>query len=163
MSERLHQAGKLGRAFEDFKLGDIIVSDGRTIEASDISTFAGLTGDFFPLHVDEEYAKKTPFGGRIAHGPLTFSISSGLMYQSGYYGMAIQNMLECQNMRALLPVRPGDTLRVRAEVVGLDEWKRPNLGKLTVIYSVLNQKEEEVMTYSMVMLAKRRNPEVSHG
>lgn len=163
MSDRLDQAQKLQRAFEDFSLGEVTVTDGRTIEASDISAFAGLTGDFFPLHVDEEYAKKTPFGGRIAHGPLTFSISSGLMYQSGYYGMAIQNMLECQNMRALRPVRPGDTLRVRAEVVGLDEWKRPNLGKLTVAYSVLNQKDEEVMTYNMVMLAKRRNPEQAHG
>ena len=121
MNERLGQAEKQGRAFEDFALGEIVVTDGRTIDVSDISAFAGLTGDFYPLHVDEEYARKTPFGGRIAHGPLTFSISSGLMYQSGYYGMAIQNMLECQSMRALLPVRPGDTLRVRAEIVGLDE------------------------------------------
>ena len=68
MNERLGQAEKQGRAFEDFALGEIVVTDGRTIDVSDISAFAGLTGDFYPLHVDEEYARKTPFGGRIAHG-----------------------------------------------------------------------------------------------
>lgn len=163
MGREFVSAQKQDRAFEDFVLGDVVVTDARTIEMSDINAFAGLTGDFFALHVDEEYAKATPFGGRIAHGPLTFSISSGLMYLAGYYGTAIQNMLECRDMRALKPVRPGDTLRVRAEVVGLDEWKRPHLGVLTVRYSVLNQRDEEVMTYNMVMLAKRRNAEARNG
>lgn len=145
------------RALEDFKPGDFIISPGRTIEAADISAFAGLTGDFYPLHVDEQYAKATKFGGRIAHAPFTFSVATGLVFLSGYYGMAIKAMLECRQLRALKPVRPGDTIRVKAIVVGIGEWKSPKLGTLTVDYSVLNQQDEEVMNYTIVMLAAKRN------
>lgn len=145
------------RALEDFEAGDFVISGGRTIEASDISAFAGLTGDFYPLHVDEEYAKSTPFGGRLAHGPLTFSIAIGLISMMGYYGMAIKAMLECKQLRALRPVRPGDTIRVKATVMDVGEWKQPSLGTLTMRYSVLNQKDEEVMEFTIVMLAKRRS------
>ncbi|RZT94876.1 MaoC dehydratase-like protein [Advenella incenata] len=80
------------RSLEDFATGDVVISSARTIEASHISGFAGLTFEFYSLHLDEAYAKATSFEGRIAHGPLTFSISSGRVYLSGYYGMAIQNM-----------------------------------------------------------------------
>jgi 3-hydroxybutyryl-CoA dehydratase len=145
------------RALEDFAPGDFVISPARTIEASDISTFAGLTGDFYPLHVDEEFAKSTQFGCRIAHGPLTFGIATGLVFLSGYYGMAIKAMLECRQLRALKPVRPGDTIRVKATITDVGEWKKSaSLGTLTVNYSVLNHRDEEVMTYTIVMLASKR-------
>jgi len=149
-------AWPIDRTLEDFKPGDFVISPGRTIEASDISTFAGLTGDFYPLHVDDEYAKSTQFGGRIAHGPLTFGIATGLVFLSGYYGMAIKAMLECRQLRALKAVYPGDTIRVKATIVEVGDWKSPKLGTLTVDYLVLNQRDEEVMTYTIVMLATKR-------
>lgn len=145
------------RALEDFKPGDFVLSPGRTIEASDISAFAGLTGDFYPLHMDEEFGKSTPFGGRIAHGPLTFGIATGLVFLSGYYGMAIKAMLECRELRALKAVRPGDTIHVKATIIDVGDWKTPKLGTLTVNYSVINQRDEEVMNYTIVMLAAKRN------
>ena len=77
------------KSFEDFTPGESFVSPGRTIEAADINLFAGLTGDFYPLHVDEVVAKETRFGGRIAHGPLTFSIAVGLVGLSGFLADAI--------------------------------------------------------------------------
>lgn len=153
-------AGWAGRdcAFEDFAIGEITETRGRTVENADISSFAGLTGDFYPLHVDEEFAKKTQFAGRIAHGPLTFSLAVGLVALSGYYGTAVEALLECQTLQARRPVRPGDTIRVRTEVVDTQVAKRPESGVLHVKYSVLNQRDEVVMTFLWVMLVRRRNP-----
>lgn len=145
------------RSLEDFRQGDFIISPRRTIDIADIKLFAGLTGDFYPLHVDDTFCQDTPFGERIAHGPLTFGIATGLVFQSGYYGMMIQAMLECRELRALRPVRPGDTIHVKATVRDISEWKKPGLGKFTVEYLVFNQNDEEVMIYTMVMLARKRN------
>jgi 3-hydroxybutyryl-CoA dehydratase len=143
------------RYFEDFAVGDVILTRGRTIEASDLIAFAGLTGDHYPLHIDEEYCKGTRFGTRIAHGPLTYAIAVGLVGMTGYYGNGIVAMLEVQSLRALKPVVPGDTLSVRAETVVCEPGDSPRFGSVHVAYSVRNQKEEEVMTWVQIMLARR--------
>jgi acyl dehydratase len=144
--------------FEDFTVGDEFITGGRTVEMSDILQFAGLTGDHYPLHVDEEFARATRFGGRIAHGPLTFSIAVGQMALAGVYGDAIVALLGCDDLRAHAPVRPGDTIRVRAEVVRTEDGENPKYGTLVVDYHVLNQADVEVMTFRWIMLAKRREP-----
>ena len=77
------------KTFEDFALGDVVITRGRTVDIGDISLFSGLTGDHYPLHTDEEYGKSTRFGTRIAHGPLTFALAVGLVGMSGFYGNAI--------------------------------------------------------------------------
>src|SRR5437773_1544939 len=79
------------KTFEDFTVGETLVSPGRTIEAADINLFAGLTGDFYPLHVDEVVAQGTRFGGRIAHGPLTFAIAVGLVPSGRYPDRSFMN------------------------------------------------------------------------
>jgi 3-hydroxybutyryl-CoA dehydratase len=147
------------RTFEDFALGDVIETRGRTLDAADFTAFAGLTGDHYPLHIDEEFCKGTRFGARIAHGPLTQSIAIGLVGMTGYYGNGIVALLELRRLRALAPVFAGDTIRVRAEVTGHDEGESPRYGQLTVTYHVLNQKEEKVMEFEQVMLSRRRPQE----
>jgi 3-hydroxybutyryl-CoA dehydratase len=142
--------------FEDFAVGDAVVSPGRTVDAGDISTFAGLTGDHYPLHVDEEYGKNTRFGGRIAHGPLTFSLAVGLVSLSGFLGDAIVAFLECLQMRALAPVYPGNTIRVRVVVAAAETSSKPKYGTLRLDYTVINEKDEDVMRFRMVLLARRR-------
>jgi 3-hydroxybutyryl-CoA dehydratase len=144
------------RTFEDFAVGDVILTRGRTIEASDLVAFAGLTGDHYPLHTDEEFCKGTRFGTRIAHGPLTYAIAVGLVGMTGYYGSGIVAMLEVQSLRALAPVVPGDTLSVRAETVACETGDSPRYGTLHVAYSVRNQRDEEVMTWLQIMLARRQ-------
>lgn len=148
------------RVFEDFALGDRIVTRGRTVDIGDVTTFAGLTGDHYPLHTDAVYVQATPFGERIAHGPLTFSLAVGLVGMTGYYGDAIVALVEVERLRALKPVRAGDTLRVHAEVVetSVDE-SRPRYGLLRVRYRVMNQQDEEVMEFIQSMLARRRSTE----
>jgi 3-hydroxybutyryl-CoA dehydratase len=144
------------RRFEDFPVGTVCVTGGRTVDLCDISLFAGLTGDHYPLHTDEQYASQTQFGGRIAHGPLTFSIAVGLVALSGFLGEAIVALREVASIRALKPVRPGDTLHVRAEVIAAEPARRNDQGTLSFDYQVINQREETVMTVRMVMLARRR-------
>jgi 3-hydroxybutyryl-CoA dehydratase len=146
------------KTFEDFEVGDVVLTRGRTVDIGDLTSFAGLTGDHYPLHVDEEYAKGTRFGTRIAHGPLIFAFAVGLVGMSGFYGNAIVALVEIKTLRALKPVVPGDTVRVRAEVVELSEGSNPKYGTIQVHYSVRNQREEEVMSFAQVMLARRRKP-----
>jgi acyl dehydratase len=143
------------RSFEDFAKGDVVLTRGRTLEASDFIAFAGLTGDSYPLHIDEAYAAGTRFGTRIGHGPLTFSVAVGLVGMTGYYGDAIVALLEVRSLKALKPVLAGDTVSVRAEVVACEAGENPKYGTLTVAYSVRNQKEEEIMEFTQVMLARR--------
>jgi 3-hydroxybutyryl-CoA dehydratase len=151
-----------GKTFDDFALGDVMVTRGRTIDTGDITNFASLTGDFYPLHIDEEHGKSTRFGTRIAHGPLTFAIAVGLVGLSGFYGDAIAALIEVQGLRALKPVIGGDTLKVYAEVVELTAGDNPKYGRVGVQYSVRNQREEEVMRFTQVMLAKRARSDL-HG
>lgn len=144
------------KTFDDFALGDVVITRGRTVDIGDLTVFAGLTGDHYPLHVDEEAARATRFGTRIAHGPLTFALAVGLVGMSGFYGNAITALVELRNLRALKPVIPGDTLRVHAEVVELAAGTNPRYGTVHVNYSVRNQREEEVMVFLQIMLARRR-------
>lgn len=142
--------------FEDYEIGDRFTTLGRTIEIADILTFAGLTGDYYPLHVDEEYARTTQFNGRIAQGPLTFSMAVGLVALSGSYGTSVEALLGCDDLRALRPVRPGDTLRVRVEIVGAEASSKPEFGKISLAYDVVNQDNETVMTFTWNVLVRRQ-------
>lgn len=155
MSIRLH-SDPADKWYEDYTLGEVLITRGRTLNIGDLTAFAGLTGDHYPLHTDEQYAKTTRFGTRIAHGPLTFSIAVGLVGLSNFYGNSIVALIEIVSLRALKPVIPGDTIHVKAEVVGLEAGANPKYGQLTVSYSVRNQRDEEVMTFHQVMLARRR-------
>ncbi len=141
--------------FEDFELRDSMVTRGRTVDIGDITNFAGLTGDHYPLHTDAAFMETSRFGQRIAHGPLTFALAVGLVGGSGFYGDAIVALVEITSLKAAKPVFAGDTLHVVAEVTTLDA-SGPKYGTLTVSYSVRNQSGDEVMTFTQTMLAKRR-------
>lgn len=142
--------------FDDFELGDVVITRGRTVDIGDLTVFSGLTGDHYPLHTDEEYCKATRFGTRITHGPLTFAFAVGLVGGSGFYGNAVVALVEIRSLRATKPVIPGDTLKVHATVEELAAGDNPKYGTLHVRYSVRNQRDEEVMNFLQIMLARRR-------
>lgn len=141
--------------FEDFELGDVMTTRGRTVDIGDITAFAGLTGDHYQLHTDAQFMADNRFGQRIAHGPLTFSLAVGLVGLSGFYGDAIAALVEITGLKASAPVFAGDTLHVVATVAGHDA-SGPKYGTLGVTYSVRNQADAEVMTFLQTMLARRR-------
>jgi len=69
--------------WHEFQVGEVIETSGRTIESGDVNLFAGLSGDFNPVHVNQIYAEKGMFGVRIGHGLLTLAVTSGQMNQTG--------------------------------------------------------------------------------
>jgi len=141
--------------YEDFTAGVEHVTRGRTITESDIVNFAGLSGDFIELHTNEEYARQTPFGKRIAHGLLTLSISSGLMVQMNLITDTVIAFYGIDKLRFVKPVFAGDTIHVRKKV--LDAMaKGSEMGVVTFETTVLNQKDETVLVYRDKLAVKQR-------
>jgi len=138
--------------FEDFTAGEIALTRARTITETDIVNFAALTGDWYPLHTDIEYAKKGPFGERIAHGLLILSIANGLM---PLYDMAIVAFYGMDKVRFTAPTKIGDTIHVELEVVE-KQGKGDIGGVITLKESVKNQRGETVaLSTKKVLIAKR--------
>jgi acyl dehydratase len=145
-----------GKKFEEFGLGDEFVTASRTVSEGDVSQFAGLSGDFNPIHVDEEFAKKTPFKGRVAHGMLSLAIATGLANQSGVFEgttIALLNM----NINFKGVVRFNDTIRLMLKVAEKKETKKPDRGIVTFDFSVLNQNDESVMEGQWVIMLRRED------
>lgn len=141
--------------WEDLVVGDEVESPGMTITEAHLVSWAGLTGDWVSLHLDEEYAAKTPFGQRIGHGPLTLSLALGLLTQTGYFSN-VSAWLGLEAVRAVKPVLIGDTIVARAVVSTARETKKPENGIWTLDYTVRNQHEETVMTFTSSFLVLRR-------
>lgn len=142
--------------WDDFKVGDKVVSQGITITDAHLVNWAGLTMDFYPLHMDEEHAKKTPFGTRIAHGPLIFAMAIGLAYIVGLYADSIIAWLGLENMRIPRPTKIGDTIRVEIEVKEKRETSKLERGIGVFTYTVKNQRDEDVMIFDCLQLMHRR-------
>ncbi|WP_430296677.1 MaoC/PaaZ C-terminal domain-containing protein [Sinomonas sp. B1-1] len=134
--------------------GDRIHSPGITITEAHLVQWAGLTGDWVSLHLDEEYASKTPFGRRIGHGPLTLSVGLGLLTQTGYFSN-VAAWLGLDEVRAVQPVFIGDTIHVEATVRLARETKKPDVGLWTLDYTVVKQDGSTVMTFTSSFLVRR--------
>ncbi len=141
--------------FEDFELDVTEKSRGRTITEADIVNFAGLSGDFVELHMNEEYARSGPFGRRIAHGALIFSVSTGLMVQMTPDHEAIIAFYGVDKLRFVAPVFIGDTVHVTKRVV-TKQLKDGGRGVITFETNVLNQDGKPVVVYSDRLMVKCR-------
>lgn len=129
--------------FEDFAVGQEFVTSARTLTEADVILFAGLTGDMNPLHTDSEFAKTSPFGERVAHGLLVFSIANGLKQRLGIMeGTALAALSMEVTYKA--PVRFGDTIRVKITIVESQPSSRGGRGVITQKVMVLNQRDEVV-------------------
>jgi len=142
--------------WEDFSVGESVATQSITITEAHLVNWAGLTMDFYPLHMDEEYAKKTIFGGRIAHGPLSFAMAIGLVYMTGVYGDSILAWLGVENMKIPAPVRIGDSIKVFARVSQMQETSRTDRGVISFSWDVTNQRDETVMSLDYVLMMHRR-------
>jgi acyl dehydratase len=127
--------------YDDFSVGRSWVTPRRTITEADVVMFAALTGDFNPVHTDEEFAKTTPFGTRILHGPAVFAIATGLEFRLGIKeGTAIAFLGMTWNLKA--PVLIGDTIGVFQRVESTRPTKNPGRGIVGFWVEVRNQRGE---------------------
>jgi acyl dehydratase len=146
----------VGLYFEDFKIGDVSVSRGRTITETDVVAFAGLSGDFIEFHVNEEYAKSSRFGRRIAQGALVFSISTGLMTQMGHLDGTVVAFYGIDRLRFTAPVFIGDTIHIHKKVA-MAVKKDAEQGVVTFETTVLNQHGDTVLVYSDKLLIQSKS------
>lgn len=142
----------LSNFFEDFHPGDRWVSRGRTITEADIVMFAAFSGDWYQLHTDREWAARTQFGRRIAHGLLVLSVASGLWDLSGGTVIAFYGM---DHARFIKPVFIGDTIHVELEVLDKRE-KGPDRGLVEIKQEIKNQHDQVVAAVVLQLLMKRK-------
>ena len=160
-----HAGGERGAVrgywFDEFEVGQCFESPGRTITETDLVNFAGLSGDYTPVHTDAEYARRMPFRRRIAHGMLVQSIATGLGTRTGVLEGTIAALTRV-TIDWKAPVFPGDTVRLRLEVGELDEKPSKRSGKVVFKTFVLNQKDQVVSegSWHALMLRERRRGNV---
>jgi len=140
--------------YEDLNVGDEDQSTGRTVTEADVVSFAGLSGDFNNMHIDEEFAKKTVFGTRVAHGLCVLSIASGLWFTMPR--LATIAFMGLEDWRFSDAVKFGDTIRIIRKLVEKREHKRPNMGFLIFEVNVHNQSDEVVQKGKWVILVQRK-------
>ncbi len=128
----------MGLYLEDFEIGKPMRTRGRTVGESDITTFAGLVGDWTPIHVDENFARTTPFGTRVAHGTLTLSVAVGLMAQLDLFTGTVIGLVN-MTWSFANPVRIGDT--IYADITALEKraTSKPGRGIVKLEIAVVNQ------------------------
>jgi itaconyl-CoA hydratase len=142
--------------WDDLTVGQVIDGPGMTITDAHLVTWAGLTGDIVSLHLDDTVATRSRFGRRVAHGPLVMSLGLGLFTQTGIF-TEVMAWLGVDGVRALAPVHVGDTIRPRVTLEGSRLTSRGDRGVWTFAYTMLNQDEDVVMTFTSSLMIARRD------
>ena len=152
--------------FDDLRIGDQWKSRGRTITETDVVNFAGMTGDYDPLHVDYEFARQTPFGKPIAHGLLGLSLVAGL--SSTCPAVHTSAFLGIRDWEFLRPLLIGDTVHVVTSVIDLRASSRRH-GRVTWLRQLINQTGQVVQKgifetlVSTAHTRTRRDPDGHRG
>jgi acyl dehydratase len=141
--------------FEDYEIGSLRRTVGRTLTEADIVIHAGQSGDFYPHHMDAEWCATQHFGRRMAHGTLVISIAVGMTAgdvnpRAMSYGY--------DRVRFVAPVFLGDTVTVTAEITAKAEHaKQPDrLGRVEELVTVLNQRGATVLVLTHLYLVEKR-------
>ena len=144
------------RYFDDFAVGNRLTTRGVTVTESMIIDFA-LTYDPQPFHIDVEAARQSNYGGLISSGFQTLALGFRMVLETGIFRAASMGSPGFDELRWLLPVRPGDTLHTELEVMEKTPSKsKPDRGILRVAYRIRNQRNEDVLTFLSMHLLKRR-------
>jgi acyl dehydratase len=144
-----------GKTWDELAVGSEYWTGGRTVTEGDVLGFSGLTGDFNPLHTDEEFARTSPFGTRVPHGPLIHDMYLGLLDRLGLVEGTALAFLELR-CKFLAPVLVGDSIHARVSVAAKREGKKPDRGFVTFRVTIFNQREEPVQEGEHVLMLARR-------
>lgn len=145
-----------GLYFEEFEVGQTTTTDGRTITEADVVNFAGVSGDFNPMHTNEAYAVSTPFGKRVAHGALVLSVATGLAYRMRFMEGTVLAFRSIDEWKFSAPVYLGDSIHCEVEVIETKPAKRMGGGIVTFAIKVINQAGNTVQkgNWSVIIASK---------
>jgi acyl dehydratase len=143
-----------GLTFDEFEVGQVFESMSRTVTEADIVNFAGLSGDFNPLHTDEEFMQGSPFGGRIAHGMLCASIGTGMANQLGIFEGTTIAVAQI-TVKFTGAVKPGDTVHLKLTCQTKKESSKGDKGTATFRGELFNQRDEQVIDSEWVVLLRK--------
>lgn len=144
-----------GLTYEEHTVGAVYRTLGRTVSEADICAFVNLCGFNEPLFMDMEYvAKESVFKRRAAPGAMTFSLSEGLIMQTGLIHGTGMSYLGSE-IRIVSPVLEGDTLHVSVTITDKRETKKPDRGIVTYRHEVTNQRGEIVLEATVKRMIKR--------
>jgi len=143
-----------GLTFEQFEVGKTFISQSRTVTEADVVAFAGLSGDFNPLHTDALFASETPFGERIAHGMLIASMATGMSNWTGVFEGTTIALME-QVIRYKGAVKLGDTIHLEITVAAKKETSKSDRGVVTFDTQVINQEQTTVIEGQWVLMMRR--------
>ena len=146
----------VGLYWEEWEVGKSYETAARTVTETDVVNFAGISGDYNPLHINEEYCKKTQFGTRIAHGPLIYAIAAGLLFQLHLYDDTLIAFLGFESLKFTKPVKIGDTIHAKVIVTEVTETSKPDRGVMKRQLQVINQHGEVVQEGIQAFLMKRK-------
>ena len=155
-------SARRGKYFEEFVLGQKIVTQSRNVTEADVVTFAGLSGDYNQIHTDAVYSAGTPFKQRVAHGLCVMSIASGLAALTGIMEGTVLAFREVAEWKFSKPVFFGDTVRAEMEVIETKAYPRLGGGAVIIKVEVKNHKDEVTQTGKWNVLMMSR-PKASAG
>lgn len=142
------------RYYEDAKVGDECITPSVTVTAAMINAYADLSGDHTPIHVDEEYARKSDFGTRVAHGLLGLSLADGLKTQAEYRFLPGKSLGWTWDFVA--PIKINDTVHVRFRVGSMRTTSKPAWGIVVLPSELINQRGEIVQRGEHKVMVPRR-------
>lgn len=145
----------MGLLYDEFEIGKKYVSAGRTVREADIQQFAGLSADYNPLHTNEQYIKDhTQYKSCIAHGALTFAMSTGFVFQDGLTAGTSLGFLGTE-IKWTHPVYPGDTIHLETTILEKRETKTPGRGIVIMSRNIFNQDGDLCMESKATVMVRR--------
>jgi len=144
------------RYYEDLEVGEEYESPARTITEADIVNFSAISGDWSPVHTDEEYCKRTPYKTRIAHGLLGLATVEGLKQRIPAFADVRYMASLYWNYKFTGPILIGDTIRIRVKIASKRETKKPDRGIVVEYITMLNQRGEVVQEGEHGLMALRK-------
>ena len=151
-----------GMTFDQFTEGAEFVSPARTVTETDVVAFAGLSGDFNPLHTDSTFAAATPFGERIAHGMLIAAMATGMANWTGIFEGTTLALME-QLIQYKGPVRFGETVHLELTVAEKKPTSKPDRGIVIFGTQVINQDGQAVLDGKWTLMMRRDTVESGEG
>jgi acyl dehydratase len=144
--------------FEDLVEGSVFMSPGRTVTEADIVAFAGVSGDFNPIHLDAETAASNRYGQRVAHGLLGLSIATGLLDRIGVFGTSMVAMLQIDSWRFLAPIFIGETVRLELTILSTRLTASGTTGIVVRQLRLLGRDDKVLQEGTITVMIACRNP-----